>query len=218
MFSGLIQAVSKILGIEARGRERIFKIERPNIFDNMELGESIAINGVCLTVTYFDMKCFYVFASHETLSKTGLGHLKISDYINLERALSLSDRLGGHIVLGHVDGVGKIRRKRIYQNSHIIEIEAPQELLPYIVPKGSIAVDGVSLTINSIQGNAFTVNIIPHTIEHTNLKYKKEGSLVNLETDIIGKYIFNFLKNYLKDGSISNKKILETLSQKKDII
>ncbi|MFH1123157.1 MAG: riboflavin synthase, partial [Pseudomonadota bacterium] len=159
-------------------------------------GDSISVNGVCLTVTEIREGAFTVDVSGETLSRSTLGELKMGDEVNLERAVRLSDRLGGHLVSGHVDGVGKIAKKVQQQRSCHLRIGIDEALSKYVVEKGSIAVDGISLTINSCSDEAFEVNIIPETGRVTGLLKKRVGDKVNIETDLIGKYIEKFLFKY----------------------
>ncbi len=172
----------------------------------MLTGDSVSVNGVCLTVTKpagdisFDI-------SPETMRRTNLGELKIGDRVNLERALRLSDRLGGHIVTGHVDGVGTIRGKSPVGEYIFYTFESPAEILKYIVKKGSIAVDGISLTVVELDSSSFSVAIIPHTLTATNISDKRVGDKVNLEVDIIGKYVEKFLSK--KDSDTSLMKLLK---------
>ncbi len=161
--------------------------------EECQIGESIAVDGVCLTVTEVGADGFSVDVSEETLSRSTLGRLKQGDQVNIERALRLSDRLGGHLVQGHVDGIGKIVKKEMRQQSWLIKISIDQRLAKYTIEKGSIAVDGISLTINKCYPSAFEVNIIPQTAKETTLLQKAVGDDVNIETDLIGKYIEKFM-------------------------
>ncbi len=202
MFTGLIQGIGKVKNIQRQVGD--LKIRITPLFDlnDLSIGESIAVDGVCLTVTEFTEQDFQLDVSGETLKTTTLSNIKSGDLVNLERALRLSDRLGGHLVSGHVDGIGKILRTEAKQRSWRIRIGINPYLLRYILKKGSIAVDGVSLTINHCENDFFEVNIIPHTGTETTLLKKGAGRLVNIETDLIGKYIENF---YLKDRSSNAK-------------
>lgn len=159
----------------------------------LEIGESIAVNGVCLTVTDFDATTFTVDVMLETLKKTNLGLLKPGNRVNLERALRLGDRLGGHLVTGHVDGTGVVARLKECSIATEMWVEVPPELEKYLVPRGSVALDGVSLTIADLQPGALMVSLIPHTKEITTLGEKKIGDVLNIETDILGKYVHHLL-------------------------
>jgi len=163
------------------------------ILDDLKIGDSITVNGVCLTVVSFNDQEMMMEVSPETLSATNLGALKVGDGVNLERSLRLNDRLGGHLVSGHVDGVGRIREKKVEGENYLLSIEPPQDVLRYCVKKGSIAVDGISLTINDVTEKDFTVSVIPHTAKVTTLGLKAKGDPVNLEADLIAKYVERLL-------------------------
>lgn len=171
------------------------KVFSKKLIDNSNIGDSISVNGVCLTICEMDTsKNIISFdVSHETLQKTTLGELKKDEYVNLEPALTLNTRLGGHLVSGHVEGIGKIRKIEKIGNDLKIEIEAPEEILRYCIKKGSITVDGISLTIVDILSDSFTVVVIPHTANMTTIGLKKVGDKVNLESDIIAKYVEKFV-------------------------
>ncbi len=186
------------------------------LFDmsDCRLGDSVSVNGVCLTITGIKEETLSMYASQETVSLTTIGSLKRGDYVNLERALSLGDRLGGHMVSGHVDGVGRILKKEKVRESWIIRIEIDEGLARYTIDKGSIAVDGISLTINRCQDRFFEVNIIPQTGMETTILKKKAGDYVNIETDLVAKYLEKFLRkggSAEKDGPASsiNREMLE---------
>ncbi len=190
MFTGIVEDTGVIKSVEKKDKESTFTIS----FGRMDLGgaapgDSIAVNGACLTVTSLDGGEFTVDASHETLSRTTLGTLAPGRRVNLERALRAGDRLGGHIVNGHVDGVGKVVSKTKSGGSYVFRFSLPGELAKYVVEKGSVAVDGVSLTVNSSEGNEFTVNIIPYTLSETTFGGLEPGSPVNIECDVIAKYV-----------------------------
>jgi len=204
MFTGIVEDVGRVKEIKTRAKEAVFAIQVKNIdAGEIRLGESIAVNGACLTVTSVGKNTFTVEASHETLRRTNLSKLKVGSKVNLERSLKLGDRLGGHIVNGHVDGLGKVDSMERRGKSIEIWFSLPKELSRYVVEKGSIAVDGVSLTVNAASGNRFSVNIIPYTQEATIFSELKPGDLVNIECDIIGKYVEKFVsgKNTKKDIS-----------------
>ena len=190
MFTGLIEGVGRLASREARGGDARLRIDAGTLpFGDVQLGESIAVNGVCLTVVTFDATGFDADASTETLGLTTLGALPPSRPVNLERAMRPTDRLGGHMVSGHVDGVGTVHRFVPAGESHLLEIDAPAELARYIIRKGSITVNGVSLTVNAVDGPRFALNLIPHTLEMTTLKHLKTGTRVNLEVDMIARYV-----------------------------
>ncbi len=209
MFTGLIEEVGKIKGINRKGNALTIDVEAKKILEDVKIGDSIAINGVCLTVVYLKENGFSFDVSQETINRSNFKYLKIGDYVNLERALKVSDRLGGHIVQGHVDTTGKIKKITPLGEHTIFEIEIPKEYENLIVEKGSISIDGISLTINTIENNTISLNIIPHTIENTNLKYRNVGDIVNIEFDIIGKYVWHMLEKIKESKPISLEKLLE---------
>lgn len=189
MFTGIIQEVGYVEAIERGEQSARFTIRAGHILDGVKLGDSIAVNGACLTVVQSNPSTVAFDAVYETLQKTALGALAIGDEINLEPSLAANGRFDGHIVQGHVDGVGTIASIREVDNSYYIYITASPTLLRYIVRKGSIAIDGISLTVVDADDKTFSVAIIPHTWDHTNLHIRRAGDQVNLETDIVGKYI-----------------------------
>lgn len=194
MFTGIIEEVGILRGIKKGPQSAVLKIEaRKVIDDTTNLGDSIAVNGVCLTVTNIEKGCFTADVMNETLERTLLGSLKSGDPVNLERAMLAGGRFGGHIVSGHVDGIGTIVSKKKVDNAFLYTIETSEKIMEYIIEKGSITIDGISLTIVSRNSHEFVVSVIPHTMEQTVLKYKKENDKVNLENDIIGKYVKQFL-------------------------
>lgn len=198
MFTGLVEDVGRVVRAERRGDALLLEIAPGSIpTGELALGDSVAIDGVCLTVTDKGTRSFRVLAGPETLRRTTVGRLGVKARVNLERALRASDRLGGHIVTGHVDAVGEIAKKKPTGPALEIEIRAPREVLRYVVEKGSIAVDGISLTVNRTDEYAFAVALIPHTIEKTTLADKPVGAKVNLEVDVVGKYVEKFVKEHL---------------------
>ncbi|NDV21104.1 riboflavin synthase [Desulfovibrio sp. JC022] len=188
MFTGLIQGKGRIENAENRGNETRFKVSASKIKD-YEKGESIAINGVCLTVETYSDSWFTCYASKESMSVTNLGNLKRGSMVNYERALAMGDRLGGHIVSGHVDCLGAVESVRPAGESKIYRIKFPIEHGKYVVPKGSVALDGISLTVNDCGADYLEVNIIPETQEETTISQWTPGYAVNIETDVIGKYV-----------------------------
>ena len=189
MFTGIVTDIGRVRKVEPTERDRRYEIETAWDTAGIDLGASISHAGCCLTVTETGPGWFAVEVSNETLSKTTLGGWKAGDRVNLERAAKLGDELGGHIVSGHVDGLGRVVSVTPEGGSHRIEIEAPEPLHRFIAPKGSITVDGVSLTVNAVEGRIFGLNIIPHTWEATTLGALKPGDAVNLEIDMLARYL-----------------------------
>lgn len=188
MFTGLITDVGRVRAVTSVGDRRI-EIETSFPIAEIELGASIACSGVCLTAIEFGDNWFAVEASEETTSKTTVGDWQAGDAVNLERSLRIGDELGGHLVFGHVDGVAKIAERRTDGDSIRFSILAPDDLAPYIASKGSVALSGVSLTVNEVDGNRFGVNIIPHTADATTLGNLSAGDRVNLEIDMLARYV-----------------------------
>lgn len=202
MFTGIIGELGEVKNIRTESSKSYIQISAPKIVKDLKIGNSVAVNGVCLTVVNFEKGCFFADIMPETFRKTNLCELKTGDKVNLEQAFKASDRLGGHFVLGHVGGVGVILDKKQEGNSMLLKISAPQEISDYLVPKGSIAVDGVSLTVLDVFDDSFTISIIPHTVKVTTLGLKSRGSKLNLEVDIIGKYVKKFM-NTKKSSSLT---------------
>jgi len=198
MFSGIVAAVGTVKGFEGNSEAASLSIEASAAFTDVAIGESIAVNGVCLTVVHHCGSTFNVDVSPETLRATNLGELRPGDGVNLERSLCLNDRIGGHLVSGHVDAVGKIIDKRAEANALHYDIQVPKHLMRYIVPKGSIAVDGISLTVVACHPDGFHVTIIPHTAAATTIGHKDLEATVNLECDMMGKYIERALQARLE--------------------
>jgi riboflavin synthase len=190
MFTGLIEAIGVIKQVDKRPQDLTLTVSAdPAFLKGMVLGASISVNGVCLTVADFTDTNFSVDVSHETLSCTSLNDSCEGLNVNLERCLSLSKPLGGHILTGHVHGVGVIRTIIQEGRSEIYEVDIPRELMKYMAPKGSVALDGISLTVNGVRQSSIVVNIIPHTITHTNLQFKRKGDRLNVEVDILCLYL-----------------------------
>ena len=189
MFTGIVEEIGTVKSVQSK----VITIEASKIFDDLHLGDSVAVNGTCLTVSSFDNKIFNADVTQETLNRTNLGSLKKGSKVNLERAMTLIGRFGGHIVSGHIDGVGSIKSMKKDDNAIILTIEVSKHLMKYIVEKGSVAVDGISLTVASLTDNTFSIAVIPHTLKETVLYYKKEGDKVNIENDVIGKYVERLL-------------------------
>ena len=204
MFTGIVEDVGRVEELKPKTKEVLFTIGAKNIdVKEMKLGDSISVNGVCLTLISFKNNTFTVEASHETLTRTTLSKLKVGSKVNLERSLKLGERLGGHIVNGHVDGIGRVESIGRRGKSLEFWFSIPKGHSKYAVEKGSIAIDGVSLTINALNGDRFSVNIIPYTQEATIFSNLKPGDSVNIEFDIIGKYVEKFLMRGRSKKNIS---------------
>lgn len=190
MFTGIVEEVGTVKSIG----NGILRIQAAKVLEDVRLGDSIAVNGICLTVTDFGADSFQADVMPETIRRTSLGELKLGSPVNLERALMLNSRLGGHIVSGHIDGTGRIVSLKEDKNAVLMKIEAEGSILRYIVEKGSVALDGISLTVAQVTSRDFTVSLIPHTRQVTNLSAKGEGSLINIENDVVGKYVEKLLQ------------------------
>lgn len=189
MFTGIIEEVGKVRAVEPRGEALILRVECAKVREDAGPASSIAVDGVCLTVVEVAADSVGFDVMPETLSKTALGVLKPGSPVNLERAMRVGDRLGGHFVQGHVDGVGTVTRVDAEGEWYLIAITAPELVKRYLIPHGSVSVDGVSLTVARLDPDEFTVALIPHTLENTGLGAKRAGDLVNLEADMLGKYV-----------------------------
>lgn len=195
MFTGIIEETGTLERIR-RGRDSaVLRIRACKVLTDVKPGDSIAVNGVCLTVTSFDTVGFTADVMHETLNRSSLGALQPGSRVNLERAMPANGRFGGHIVAGHVDGTGQVIQIRKDDNAVWYTISAQPEVLRYVVEKGSIAIDGISLTVASVSAADFSVSVIPHTVAVTNLGDRRAGDMVNLENDMVGKYIEKFMLN-----------------------
>lgn len=194
MFTGLVEAMGTVLRLEADGAGRQLIVAAPSLCSELALGESVAINGACLTVVERTADTCRFQAGPETLRRTNLGALTPGDRVNLERALRLGDRLGGHLVQGHVDGLGQIAERIRRGDWELVWFHCPAELAAQLVPKGSVAVDGVSLTLVDVTAEQFSVALIPHTLANTTLGFKQPGASVNLETDLLAKYVWKCLR------------------------
>lgn len=209
MFTGLIEDVGRVVKLERRGSSASLTVGTALPADGFRLGDSVAVNGVCLTVVTMKGGSLSFDVSPETLDTSSLGRLTPGGEVNLERALRLSDRLGGHIVTGHIDCVATISGRREESGNIIFDFTLPGENARFLVPKGSVAIDGISLTVNSVSSNGFSVNIIPHTAAMTTLQLRRQGDTVNIETDIIGKYVERLLGR--ADSASTQGVTLETL-------
>lgn len=193
MFTGIVVEMGEVIATRRKGNILQLYIRAKETVKDTKIGDSVSVNGVCLTVVEIKNGIMGFDLSDETLRSTNLGQLKIGDYVNLEPSLRANSKLGGHFVLGHVDGIGTIKSKTTTGDTFKIEVEAPEYIMDFLVSKGSVALDGVSLTVVDILKNSFTVVIIPHTARLTTLGFKGPGSTVNIEVDIIGKYIAKFV-------------------------
>ncbi len=211
MFTGLIETVGRVVSIKSGSGFARLEIEAPEIMEGVKIGDSIAVNGLCLTAVEIDGDCFQADVMAESLRRSSLGSLRAGSRVNLERALAANGRLGGHIVSGHIDGTGEILSLEAEGIATVVTIGADKELIYYIVEKGSIAIDGISLTVMKVGKTSFSVGIIPHTSGETTLTEKAPGDIVNLETDIIGKYTEHFLKD--KKPSAAEEITLEFLAE-----
>jgi riboflavin synthase len=189
MFTGIIEEVGELKKKVQAGNSTKLTILCNNIISNSKNGDSISVNGICLTITKKDINCLTFDVMPETMNSSNISNLKLSDKVNLERAVKLSDRLGGHIVSGHIDGTGTITEIKKDENAIWLTIEASDSVLKYIIHKGSITVDGISLTVSYVDEKCFKVSLIPFTREITNIGHKRCGDIVNIECDIIGKYV-----------------------------
>lgn len=189
MFTGIVEEMGQIQNVKRNIKSSVLSIKGNKIFEDIHIGDSISVNGVCLTVTTFNNNIFTADVMNETLSRSSLGKLKNGSYVNLERAMSANGRFGGHIVSGHIDGTGKVIKIEKDDNAIWYTVEVESNLMKYIVEKGSIAIDGISLTVAKVNENNFSVSIIPHTAQETILSHRLVGDIVNIENDIIGKYV-----------------------------
>lgn len=194
MFTGIVEEVGTLKAIRKGAHSAVLEIQAKVVLEDIHLGDSIAVNGVCLTATSFSPSGFTADVMHETLNRSALSALRPGSRVNLERAMAANGRFGGHIVAGHVDGVGTVRRIEKDDNAIWYTIAAGPEILRYVVEKGSITIDGISLTVARVDSDSFAISAIPHTVSVTVLADRKTGDQVNLETDIIGKYVEKLLQ------------------------
>jgi len=195
MFTGIIEEVGKVKSVQISSSPAAIEIEAARVLESLEPGDSVAVNGTCLTVRTKKKRSFRAELSQETLVRTNLGQLPPGNRVNLERALLPTTRLGGHFVQGHIDGVAKVLTIESENGFAFYRFSLPSPIKPYVVEKGSIAVDGISLTVSRLEGDSFQVAIIPHTLENTNLGERRIGDLVNLECDVLAKYVESLLSH-----------------------
>lgn len=203
MFTGIIEEIGTILAIKKGTRSAVLTVKAEKIMKDIHIGDSIAVNGVCLTVISFENGQFDADIMPETLNRSSLGQLKSGSHVNLERAMAADGRFGGHIVAGHIDGTGTIHEIKKDDNAVWYTINAEDKIMRYIIEKGSVAIDGISLTVAQTFKNYFKVSIIPHTMQKTVLEEKKKGEIVNLENDCVGKYVEHLLGLEKKTGGIT---------------
>ena len=218
MFTGIIEEIGIIQKIIKGEKSSVISIKASKILEETILGDSICVNGVCLTVTKMTKDTFEADVMAETLRKSNIGKLSIGSKVNLERALKLEGRFGGHIISGHIDGVGEIISLIKEDNAIWVTVKTSKDILKYIVMKGSIAIDGISLTVAYIDNEVFKVSIIPHTGGETTLLHKKNGETVNLECDVIGKYIEKFMRLKEESGQIKKQLLDETFLRENGFI
>ena len=218
MFTGIIEGLGAVSAIRPAGQGRRLTVAADFDLNQTKIGDSLCVSGACLTAVKINDRHFEVDISPETLQMTTFGQANVGQRVNIERALRLSDRLDGHLVSGHIDGVGKIRQREVLGNAIIVTIEVPESLTKYMISKGSVAVDGISLTINACDADSFSVSIIPHTAKLTTIGFKNKGDPVNIETDMLGKYVERFLRaepdrddaRAEKDSVINKEYLLKT--------
>jgi len=209
MFTGIIEDIGTVKTLQNDRQSMNITVVSPKMVADVKLGDSIAVNGVCLTVTRFNEQELTMDVMPETVKATNLRQLTVGDAVNLERAMPANGRFGGHFVAGHVDGIGKIVRKRPMANAVYIDIELSEELTSFCIPKGSITIDGTSLTLFHVDKNSVTVSLIPHTYKETVLGTKNIGALVNIETDLVGKYIIHQLQRGQQSSTITKDYLMK---------
>lgn len=214
MFTGIIEAVGEIVAIESKGLDKRFQIKTGSLdLSDVQLGDSIAVNGVCLTATALPGDGFWADVSAETLTCATLNHCKVGQKVNLEKALTPTTRLGGHLVSGHVDGIGTILSRQQDGRSIRFKVEAPKALARYIAAKGSITVNGISLTVNKVDGAIFELNIVPHTLQNTTLAQGIVGEAVNLEVDLLARYLERLLQHDQSNSDATGSISMDFLAQ-----
>lgn len=202
MFTGIVEEIGKVVNIKKGAKSSVITVQGKKVFQNLNIGDSVAVNGVCLTVTTYSNDTFTADIMNETLNRSSLGSLGSGSYVNLERAMLANGRFGGHIVSGHIDGTGTIVKIQKDDNATWYTISTSKDLMKYIVNKGSITIDGISLTVAKVDDKSFSVSIIPHTNKETILSHRLVGDIVNLENDIIGKYVEKLIS--IEDKKKSN--------------
>lgn len=209
MFTGLIEATGRVTAFVKRSEAGLLTVESGLPTSEICIGDSVAVNGACLTVTQKGARTLTFDVSPESIARTTIGRLRSGGPVNLERALKLGDRLGGHIVSGHIDCCGRLIRKESRSGNHQLYFNLPAEHTRYLVSKGSVTIDGISLTVNTVSQDGFSINIIPHTFTNTTLEQIRTGDEVNIETDIIGKYVERLVKPWKPGGDLSMQTLAE---------
>lgn len=209
MFTGIIEERGILQEIQRSVNCAKITIQAKKVLEEIQLGDSIAVNGICLTVTSFTKDVFIADVMPETWRRCSISQLSKGQLVNLERAMPMNGRFGGHIVSGHIDGIGKIQGMKREENAVLYEILVEEKILRYVIEKGSIAIDGISLTVTNVTDKSFFVSVIPHTVQNTNLKERKKGEFVNLEADCIGKYVSKFLDVTKKEETITENFLME---------
>ena len=209
MFTGIIEERGILQEVQRSVNCAKVTIQAKKVLEEIQLGDSIAVNGICLTVTSFTKDIFTADVMPETWRRCSISQLSKGQLVNLERAMPMNGRFGGHIVSGHIDGIGKIQGMKREENAVLYEILAEEKILRYVIEKGSIAIDGISLTVTNVTDKSFSVSAIPHTVQNTNLKERKKGEFVNLEADCIGKYVSKFLDVTKKEETITENFLME---------
>ena len=212
MFTGIVEELGKIKSIQVKSQDATLEIQATEVLSDAKIGDSISVDGACLTVRFLTSETFTLDVSAETLRRTTLGERKVGEHVNLERSLRLSDRLGGHLVLGHVDEVATIRSWKDEGDASVMQISMSRITKPYVAYKGSITVDGVSLTVSNVLTDAFEVALIPHTKDVTTFGTKRIGDTVNLEVDIVARYLETLLKNTGGETELGEQSSSETLN------
>ena len=209
MFTGIIEERGILQEIQRSVNCAKITIQAKKVLEEIQLGDSIAVNGICLTVTSFTKDIFTADVMPETWRRCSISQLSKGQLVNLERAMPMNGRFGGHIVSGHIDGIGKIQGMKREENAVLYEILAEEKILRYVIEKGSIAIDGISLTVTNVTDKSFSVSVIPNTVQNKNLKERKKGEFVNLEADCIGKYVSKFLDVTKKEETITENFLME---------
>lgn len=202
MFTGIIEEIGKVNSIIKGSSSLKIHIKCAKVLENSKIGDSISVNGVCLTITNIDDSSFFADVSYETINKTSINNILVGQLVNLERALTLSTPLGGHLVQGHIDTTGVISSISKKGEAFLLKVSYPNNIDKYIVEKGSVAIDGISLTVSNVNGNTFDIAVIPHTFKNTILCNKKNGDKVNIEVDMIARYSEKLLKNSMKEDKL----------------